>query len=176
MIRRYEQVTDVLDVWFDSGSTHTYTLEDPKHFPDLPASSARLMAAFDRVMYLDGSDQHRGWFQSSLLESCGTRGRAPFDVVLTHASCWTRRAKKMSKSMGNVTAPQDVIKDSGADILRLWVASADYSDDLRIGKEILKTFVEDLSQAAQHDPLDAGRAEAFRWQAGPPAGMPELDS
>ena len=96
----------------------------------------------DRVMYLEGSDQHRGWFQSSLLESCGTRGRAPFDVVLTHGFCLDEKGQKMSKSLGNVTAPQDIIKDSGADILRLWVAAADYSDDLRIGKEILKTFVE----------------------------------
>jgi isoleucyl-tRNA synthetase len=93
-------------------------------------------------MYLEGSDQHRGWFQSSLLESCGTRGRAPFDIVLTHGFVLDEKGQKMSKSLGNVTAPQDVIKDSGADILRLWVAAADYSDDLRIGKEILKTFVE----------------------------------
>ncbi len=93
-------------------------------------------------MYLEGSDQHRGWFHSSLLESCGTRGRAPYDIVLTHGFCLDEKGEKMSKSKGNVTAPQDIIKDSGADILRLWVAAADYSDDLRIGKEILKTFVE----------------------------------
>ena len=93
-------------------------------------------------MYLEGSDQHRGWFHSSLLESCGTRGRAPYDIVLTHGFCLDEKGEKMSKSKGNVTAPQDNIKDSGSDILRLWVAAADYSDDLRIGKEILKTFVE----------------------------------
>ena len=93
-------------------------------------------------LYLEGSDQHRGWFHSSLLESCGTRGRAPYDIVLTHGFCLDEKGEKMSKSKGNVTAPQDIIKDSGADILRLWVAAADYSDDLRIGKEILKTFVE----------------------------------
>jgi isoleucyl-tRNA synthetase len=138
----YDMVTDVLDVWFDSGSTHTYTLEDAKHFPGLAGVKRRVDGGADRVMYLEGSDQHRGWFQSSLLESCGTRGHAPFDVVLTHGFVLDEKGQKMSKSLGNVTAPQDVIKDSGADILRLWVAAADYSDDLRIGKEILKNFVE----------------------------------
>lgn len=135
---KYERVTDVLDVWFDSGSTHAFTLEKR---PDLRARR-RGEGGNDRVMYLEGSDQHRGWFHSSLLESCGTRGRAPYDVVLTHGFCLDEKGEKMSKSKGNVTAPQDVIKESGADILRLWVAAADYSDDLRIGKEILKTFVE----------------------------------
>jgi isoleucyl-tRNA synthetase len=90
-------------------------------------------------MYLEGSDQHRGWFQSSLLESCGTRGRAPFDVVLTHGFTLDEKGRKMSKSLGNQTFPQDIIKASGADILRLWAASVDYSDDQRIGPEILKT-------------------------------------
>ena len=93
-------------------------------------------------MYLEGSDQHRGWFHSSLLESCGTRGQAPYDVVLTHGFVLDEHGRKMAKSVGNVVAPQSVIKDSGADILRLWVAASDYSDDLRIGPEILKTFVE----------------------------------
>lgn len=134
----YERVTDVLDVWFDSGSTHAFTLEKRA---DLHARR-RGDGGNDRVMYLEGSDQHRGWFHSSLLESCGTRGRAPYDIVLTHGFCLDEKGEKMSKSKGNVTAPQDIIKDSGADILRLWVAAADYSDDLRIGKEILKTFVE----------------------------------
>ena len=90
-------------------------------------------------MYLEGSDQHRGWFQSSLLESCGTRGRAPFDIVVTHGFTQAEDGRKMSKSLGNTVAPQDIIKQSGADILRLWVASADYWDDQRIGAEILKT-------------------------------------
>ena len=93
-------------------------------------------------MYLEGSDQHRGWFQSSLLESCGTRGRAPFDVVVTHGFTLAEDGRKMSKSLGNTIAPQDVIKQSGADILRLWVASCDYWDDQRIGPEILKQTVE----------------------------------
>jgi len=93
-------------------------------------------------MYLEGSDQHRGWFHSSLLESCGTRGEAPYDVVLTHGFVLDEKGQKMSKSLGNVVAPQDVMAKSGADILRLWVAASDYSDDLRIGAEILKTFSE----------------------------------
>jgi len=138
----YDMVMDVLDVWFDSGSTHSYVLNTPAHFPSLAGIVRVVDGGRDRVMYLEGSDQHRGWFQSSLLESCGTRGRAPFDVVLTHGFVLDEKGQKMSKSLGNVTAPQDVIKDSGADILRLWVAAADYSDDLRIGPEILKTFVE----------------------------------
>jgi isoleucyl-tRNA synthetase len=138
----YDMVMDVLDVWFDSGSTHTYTLEDAKHFPGLSGTKRKVDGGRDTVMYLEGSDQHRGWFQSSLLESCGTRGRAPFDIVLTHGFVLDEKGQKMSKSLGNVTAPQKVIEDAGADILRLWVAASDYSDDLRIGKEILKTFVE----------------------------------
>ncbi len=138
----YDMVMDVLDVWFDSGSTHTYTLEDATHFPGLSGTKRKVDGGRDTVMYLEGSDQHRGWFQSSLLESCGTRGRAPFDIVLTHGFVLDEKGQKMSKSLGNVTAPQKVIEDSGADILRLWVAASDYSDDLRIGKEILKTFVE----------------------------------
>ncbi len=136
----YEKINDVLDVWFDSGSTHTYVLEDAVHFPGLAGFKRIVDGGRDRVMYLEGSDQHRGWFHSSLIESSGTRGRAPYDVVLTHGFCLDEKGQKMSKSVGNVTAPQDVIKASGADILRLWVASSDYSDDLRIGPEILKTF------------------------------------
>ena len=138
----WEQVTDILDVWFDSGSTHAFTLEDPEHFPGLAGINRKVDGGTDTVMYLEGSDQHRGWFHSSLLESSGTRGRAPYDVVLTHGFVLDEKGEKMSKSKGNVTAPQDVISKNGADILRLWVASSDYTDDLRIGPEILKTFVE----------------------------------
>jgi isoleucyl-tRNA synthetase len=137
----FEKINDVLDVWFDSGSTHSYVLND-RHFPSLTGIERQVDGGRDRVMYLEGSDQHRGWFHSSLIESSGTRGRAPFDVVLTHGFCLDEKGQKMSKSVGNVTAPQDVIKNSGADILRLWVAASDYSDDLRIGPEILKNFVE----------------------------------
>ncbi len=141
---KWEQVRDVLDVWFDSGSTHAFTLEDPIAFPGLKGISRKSLVkgGQDRVMYLEGSDQHRGWFQSSLLESCGTRGHAPYDVVLTHGFVLDEKGQKMSKSLGNVVAPQDVMAKSGADILRLWVAASDYSDDLRIGPEILKTFSE----------------------------------
>lgn len=122
----FEQVTDILDVWFDSGSTHAFVLEDRDDLT-WPAS-----------LYLEGSDQHRGWFHSSLLESCGTRGRAPYDAVLTHGFVLDEKGYKMSKSLGNVTSPQDVNNQYGADILRLWVVSADTADDLRIGPEIIK--------------------------------------
>jgi isoleucyl-tRNA synthetase len=138
----WQKVDDILDVWFDSGSTHAFVLEDPKVFPALAHIKRKADGGPETVMYLEGSDQHRGWFQSSLLESCGTRGRAPFDVVLTHGFVLDENGYKMSKSLGNVTAPQDVIKHSGADILRMWVCAADYADDLRIGPEILKTTVE----------------------------------
>jgi isoleucyl-tRNA synthetase len=135
----WNKVDDILDVWFDSGSTHAFVLEDPVHFPSLAGIKRKVDGGNDTVMYLEGSDQHRGWFHSSLLESCGTRGRAPYDVVLTHGFVLDEQGRKMSKSTGNVTAPQDVIKQSGADILRMWVCASDYADDLRIGPEILKT-------------------------------------
>jgi isoleucyl-tRNA synthetase len=138
----WQKVDDILDVWFDSGSTHAFVLEDAKHFPALAHIRRKADDGPEVVMYLEGSDQHRGWFQSSLLESCGTRGRAPFDVVLTHGFVLDEDGRKMSKSLGNVTAPQDVIKQAGADILRMWVCAADYADDLRIGPEILKTTVD----------------------------------
>ena len=135
----WQKVDDICDVWFDSGSTHAFVLEDTSHFPTLAGLKRKVDGGQDTVMYLEGSDQHRGWFHSSLLESCGTRGRAPFDVVLTHGFVLDEQGRKMSKSAGNVTAPQDVIKQSGADILRMWVCASDYADDLRIGPEILKT-------------------------------------
>jgi isoleucyl-tRNA synthetase len=138
----WQKVDDVLDVWFDSGSTHAFVLEDPKNFPGLAGIRRKHDGGSDVVVYLEGSDQHRGWFQSSLLESCGTRGRAPFDIVVTHGFILDEAGYKMSKSLGNVIAPQDVIKQSGADILRLWACSTDYWDDQRIGPEILKTTVE----------------------------------
>jgi isoleucyl-tRNA synthetase len=134
----YDKIDDLVEVWFDSGSTHAYVLEDAAHFPGLAGIQRVVDGGRDTVMYLEGSDQHRGWFQSSLLESCGTRGRAPFDVVLTHGFTLDESGRKMSKSLGNQTFPQDVIRASGADILRLWVASVDYTDDQRIGPEILK--------------------------------------
>ncbi len=172
----YEKVNDVLDVWFDSGSTHTYVLEDKDHFPGLYGFKRKVDGGQDTVMYLEGSDQHRGWFHSSLIESSGTRGRAPYDVVLTHGFCLDEKGQKMSKSVGNVTAPQDVIKASGADILRLWVASSDYADDLRIGPEILKTFSDNYRKVRN----------TLRWMLGtlahydakgpvPAEQMPELE-
>lgn len=123
----YERVIDILDVWFDSGCTHVFTLESGR-WPDLqwPAD-----------LYLEGSDQHRGWFQSSLLESCGTRGRAPYKAVLTHGFTMDSKGMKMSKSLGNTISPIDLMRDYGADILRLWALSVDYTEDHRIGKEIL---------------------------------------
>jgi isoleucyl-tRNA synthetase len=135
----WKKVDDICDVWFDSGSTHAFVLEDPVHFPSLAGIQRKKDGGADTVMYLEGSDQHRGWFHSSLLESCGTRGVAPYDVVLTHGFVLDEQGRKMSKSLGNVTAPQDVMKASGADILRMWVCASDYADDLRIGPEILKT-------------------------------------
>jgi isoleucyl-tRNA synthetase len=134
----WRKVDDILDVWFDSGCTHAFTLEVREDLKTRRKNDG----GPDSVMYLEGSDQHRGWFQSSLLESCGTRGIAPFDVVLTHGFVLDEAGRKMSKSLGNVTAPQDVIKSSGADILRMWVCASDYADDLRIGPEILKTMIE----------------------------------
>ncbi|MGJ4857155.1 isoleucine--tRNA ligase [Labrys sp. La1] len=150
------KVDDILDVWFDSGSTHAFTLEDPRHFPGLAGIQRKIDGGDDTVMYLEGSDQHRGWFHSSLLESCGTRGRAPYDIVLTHGFTMAEDGKKMSKSLKNGVDPQDVIKRSGADILRLWVATSDYTDDQRIGPEILKT-VEDTYRKLRN---------TMRWMLG----------
>src|ERR1700736_6543986 len=138
----WKKVDDICDVWFDSGSTHAFVLEDPVHFPGLAGIRRKVDGGEDTVMYLEGSDQHRGWFQSSLLESCGTRGRAPFDIVLTHGFTLDENGRKMSKSIGNTVEPQKVIAQSGADILRLWVCATDYADDQRIGPEILKNTIE----------------------------------
>ena len=160
----YEKVTDVLDVWFDSGSTHAYVLDDEKHFPSLFGFKRIRDGGRDEVMYLEGSDQHRGWFHSSLLESCGTRGRAPYDVVLTHGFTLDEKGRKMSKSLGNQTFPQDVIKQSGADILRLWTASVDYSDDQRIGPEILKSVSENYRKLRN----------TLRWMLGTLAHRPAV--
>ncbi|PCG14161.1 MULTISPECIES: isoleucine--tRNA ligase [Sphingomonas] len=123
----YERVTDILDVWFDSGCTHAFVL-DSGRWPEL---------SWPADLYLEGSDQHRGWFQSSLLESCGTRGRAPYDAVLTHGFTMDAKGMKMSKSLGNTINPLDLMRDYGADILRLWALSVDFTEDHRIGKEIL---------------------------------------
>ena len=121
----YEKLSDIVEVWFDSGSTHSFVLEKRDDLK-WPAS-----------MYLEGSDQHRGWFHSSLLESCGTRGRAPFESILSHGFVVDGKGLKMSKSLGNVIAPEDILKKYGADILRIWVASSNYAEDLRIDYSIL---------------------------------------
>ena len=126
----YEKMTDIVEVWFDSGSTHSYVLEKRKDLK-WPAS-----------MYLEGSDQHRGWFHSSLLESCGTRGKAPFESILSHGFVVDGKGLKMSKSLGNIMAPEDILKKYGADILRIWVAASDYDEDLRIDYSILEQHAE----------------------------------
>ena len=126
----YEKLTDIVEVWFDSGSTHSFVLEKREDLK-WPAD-----------MYLEGSDQHRGWFHSSLLESCGTRGRAPFDSILSHGFVVDGKGMKMSKSAGNVISPEDILKNYGADILRAWVASSDYTEDLRIDDSILSQHAE----------------------------------
>jgi isoleucyl-tRNA synthetase len=126
----YIKTSDIVEVWFDSGATHSYVLEKRKDLT-WPAS-----------MYLEGSDQHRGWFHSSLLESCGTRGRAPFNSILTHGFVVDGKGLKMSKSTGNVIAPEDILKKYGADILRTWVAASDYSEDLKLDHSILEQHAE----------------------------------
>jgi isoleucyl-tRNA synthetase len=126
----YEKVEDILDVWFDSGSTHAFTLEDREH------------ARWPADLYLEGSDQHRGWFQSSLLESCATRGRAPYDAVVTHGFTMDEEGRKQSKSVGNTVEPQTVIKQSGAEIIRMWSAVVDYTEDQRLGPTVLQTTID----------------------------------
>jgi isoleucyl-tRNA synthetase len=131
---QFEQVKDILDVWFDSGSTYVFTVEKPIEQSWPKAERADL--------YLEGSDQHRGWFQSSLLESCGTRGHAPYAAVLTHGFVLDEQGHKMSKSLGNTVLPQTIADRNGADILRLWAASSDFTEDLRIGPDIIKANVD----------------------------------
>lgn len=163
-LQDFEPQNDILDVWFDSGSTHVFTVE------------ARYGEGVRADLYLEGSDQHRGWFQSSLLESCGTRGRAPYDAVLTHGFALDGNGRKMSKSLGNVVDPLKIISESGADILRMWVASVDYFEDVRIGKEVLATTSDAYRKLRNTfryllGALD-GFSEAERVQ---PRDMPQLE-
>ena len=151
----YDKVDDLVEVWFDSGSTHAFVLEDPEHFPGLAGIRRTVDGGEDTVMYLEGSDQHRGWFQSSLLESCGTRGRAPFDVVLTHGFTLDESGRKMSKSLGNQTFPQDVIRVSGADILRLMGGQRRLYRRSTHWPGNPESRQRQLSQVAQHGSLDA---------------------
>jgi len=165
---RYEKVEDILDVWFDSGSTHAFVLEGR------PADGGPSRAPAD--LYLEGSDQHRGWFQSSLLESSGTRGRAPYKGVLTHGFTLDEKGEKMSKSLGNTVDPQTVIKDSGAEILRLWAAMVDYADDQRIGKTILQTTTDAYRKIRNTIRYMLGALAGFDEAEGlPSAEMPPLE-
>ncbi|MGJ0237109.1 isoleucine--tRNA ligase [Novosphingobium fluoreni] len=159
----YERVTDILDVWFDSGSTHAFVLESGR-WPELTRPEGYAGPPAD--LYLEGSDQHRGWFQSSLLESCATRGHAPYKAVLTHGFTMDAKGLKMSKSLGNTVSPLKVMETNGADIIRLWALSVDYTEDHRIGDEILKgvadqyrklrnTFRYMLGALADYDPAEA---------------------
>jgi isoleucyl-tRNA synthetase len=169
---KWQQVTDILDVWFDSGSTHAFCMEQRE---DLTTKNKRLGGP-DTVMYLEGTDQHRGWFHSSLLESCGTRGHAPYDIVLTHGFTMAEDGRKMSKSLNNQVAPQDVIKQSGADILRLWVMSTDYVEDQRIGAEILKNNVDAYRKLRNTLRYMIGALEGFdKSEIVDVAEMPELE-
>ncbi len=172
----WKKIDDICDVWFDSGSTHAFVLEDPVHFPGLAGIRRKVDGGSDTVMYLEGSDQHRGWFHSSLLESCGTRGRAPYDVVLTHGFTLDENGRKMSKSLGNTVEPQKVMKDSGADILRLWVCATDYADDQRIGPEILKNTIETYRKLRNSMRWMLGTLHHFKPDdAVAHADMPELE-
>ena len=162
----YEQIFDILDVWFDSGSTHAFVLRDRED------GSEDGMAD----LYLEGTDQHRGWFHSSILQSCGTNGRAPYRGVLTHGFTLDEKGNKMSKSLGNTIVPDAVVKQYGADILRLWVAQTDYTGDQRIGPEILKGVADSYRRLRNtfrfllgnlSDFSDAERVE--------PGDMPELE-
>ncbi|WP_163266019.1 isoleucine--tRNA ligase [Chelativorans alearense] len=159
----WHQVMDILDVWFDSGSTHAFTLEDR---PDLkwPAD-----------VYLEGSDQHRGWFHSSLLESCGTRGRAPYDTVITHGFTMDEEGRKMSKSLGNTVVPQDVMAKSGADILRLWVVTTDYWEDQRLGSNVLQTNIDAYRKLRNTIRWMLGTLAHDEGEEMPFAEMPELE-
>jgi len=160
----YEVVKDILDVWFDSGCTHVFTVE------------ARYGEGVRANLYLEGSDQHRGWFQSSLLESCGTRGRAPYDAVLTHGFALDGQGRKMSKSLGNVVDPLKIIGESGADILRMWVASTDYFDDVKIGKEVLATASDAYRKLRNTFRYMLGALEGFEEsERVAVADMPELE-
>jgi isoleucyl-tRNA synthetase len=160
----YEPVTDILDVWFDSGCTHAYVVE------------ARYGQGVRADLYVEGSDQHRGWFQSSLMESCGSRGRAPYEAVLTHGFALDQNGRKMSKSIGNTVDPLAIIRDNGADILRLWVASTDYFEDVRIGKEVLAGTSDAYRKLRNTFRYLLGALDGFGdAERMAPAEMPELE-
>ncbi len=161
----YEMVTDILDVWFDSGCTHAFVLESGR-WPDLtwPAN-----------LYLEGSDQHRGWFQSSLLQSCATRGRAPYDQVLTHGFTMDAKGRKMSKSEGNTISPVTVMEQTGADIIRLWALSVDFTEDHRIGDEILKGVGDQYRKLRNTFRYLLGALDGFVGDMSDGGALPELE-
>jgi isoleucyl-tRNA synthetase len=161
----YEMVTDILDVWFDSGCTHAFVLESGR-WPDLtwPAN-----------LYLEGSDQHRGWFQSSLLQSCATRGRAPYDQVLTHGFTMDAKGRKMSKSEGNTISPIKVMEEYGADIIRLWALSVDFTEDHRIGDEILKGVGDQYRKLRNTFRYLLGALDGFVGDMSDGGALPELE-
>ncbi|MDA7427546.1 isoleucine--tRNA ligase [Primorskyibacter aestuariivivens] len=162
----WDQVFDILDVWFDSGSTHAFVLRDREDGSEDGLAD----------LYLEGTDQHRGWFHSSMLQACGTRGRAPYRGVLTHGFTLDEKGNKMSKSLGNTVAPEDVTKQYGADILRLWVAQADYTADLRIGPEILKGVADSYRRLRNTMRFMLGALAHFdEGDRVDPAEMPELE-
>ncbi|MCB2087857.1 MAG: isoleucine--tRNA ligase, partial [Sphingomonadaceae bacterium] len=161
----YERITDILDVWFDSGCTHVFTLESGR-WPGMqwPAD-----------LYLEGSDQHRGWFQSSLLESCGTRGRAPYNAVLTHGFTMDSKGMKMSKSLGNTVSPLKVMEEYGADIIRLWALSVDFTEDHRIGDEILKGVADSYRKLRNTFRYMLGALDGFVGDLSDTTEIPELE-
>ncbi len=169
----YERVVDILDVWFDSGCTHAFVLESGK-WPDLTRPADHIGPWAD--LYLEGTDQHRGWFQSSLLESCGTRGHAPYKAVLTHGFTMDQKGMKMSKSLGNTINPLDLMRDSGADILRLWALTVDFTEDHRIGTEILKGVSDQYRKLRNTFRYMLGALEGFSdAEKVQVAEMPELE-
>lgn len=162
----YTQVMDILDVWFDSGSTHAFTLRDREDGSEDGLAD----------LYLEGTDQHRGWFHSSMLQACGTKGRAPYRGVLTHGFTLDEKGMKMSKSIGNTIAPEEVTKQYGADILRLWVAQSDYTADLRIGPEILKNVADSYRRLRNTMRFMLGSLADFdAAKTVTPQDMPELE-
>ncbi|HEV7342088.1 MAG TPA: isoleucine--tRNA ligase [Sphingopyxis sp.] len=169
----YERIVDILDVWFDSGCTHAFVLESGR-WPALVRHDGGTHSA---DLYLEGSDQHRGWFQSSLLESCGTRGQAPYKAVLTHGFTMDSKGFKMSKSLGNTISPIDLMRDYGADILRLWALSVDFTEDHRIGKEILTGVADQYRKLRNSFRYLLGALEGFSdaEKIDDVAAMPELE-
>ncbi|SBV34953.1 Isoleucine--tRNA ligase [uncultured Sphingopyxis sp.] len=169
----YERITDILDVWFDSGCTHAFVLESGKW----PALIRHDGSTHSADLYLEGSDQHRGWFQSSLLESCGTRGQAPYKAVLTHGFTMDAKGFKMSKSLGNTISPIDLMRDYGADILRLWALSVDFTEDHRIGKEILTGVADQYRKLRNTFRYLLGALDGFTEEerVTDVAAMPELE-